>query len=687
MSVLLLGAVNGTSRASADAASSTSSNAAAIRCTRCSREFARDGSLIDLRLDASAEIEPWPLARGDLDRTFERARGGAAYRALLEALLLELPDERAEPLMLLLREARGSWFPLLRARGGELLLIGNALSGTVTPLTDAGFRVTVVDRSSERARFARIRNDVHSPGRTETVICDDLDQLPFADASFDVVVEENGLRATRQSRHARAPSDSERELVSRESQRSQRPSDDDACADLAECRRVSRNEVVLIADNRLGYKRSSGRRGQFRVPSPFEYVGAAIAPRRGERTLHGYRRAFARAGCARTRAFSLYPHAQDFSHVVALDESAPALTIGPMERKNRWKLAARAIGLFPVLTPSFAIIGERVERAGRDASHIGNGSTIATRIERMLAEIAERIGEPAPRIEQLVSTRGNSAIVHTHLPGEPASEPRGRWTLHLPLAPKNIPQCERHFRMLELLRARFPSVPAPEPLFIGRADGVSVTCERRARGWTAPQRAGDARRIERMLRDTAEHFAALVVRAAAPLTEGEFAEQVSARFAIVAQHAAVPSTIASLARMHDELRERLVGQKIARVVYHADLRAKHVQIDADGRVTAYLDWGTAEHGGLPYQDLLQLIVHERKQEAGLSAAEAWKLVRDRERLRDYERESLESYARAVGLDDETCRASELMYPVLVAAMAEKNWEYSRPRWLHRQFGL
>ena len=80
-------------------------------------------------------------------------------------------------------------------------------------------------------------------------------------------------------------------------------------------------------------------------------------------------------------------------------------------------------------------------------------------------------------------------------------------------------------------------------------------------------------------------------------------------------------------------------------------------------------------------------MHERKQEAQLGAGAAWNLVCDRERLRDHERESLASYARAVGLDDETCRAGELMYPVLVAAMAEKNWEYSRPRWLHKQFGL
>lgn len=644
-----------------------------MSCSSCSRGFARVPgaphaiAAIDLRLQRELEIEPWPLERGDLERTFERAADGSAYRAVLEALLLELPEARAERLMLLLREARGAWFPLLRAAGGELLFIGNALSGTVTPLTDAGFRVTVLDGSHDRLRFASFRNQAHSPGRTTLVLGGDAERLPFADGAFDVVVQEDGLPGSGRS----ASSDD------RGTGRAFRH-------DLSECWRVSRGELVLVADNRWGYKRSSGRRGDFHVPGPFEYVSAAMVPERGERTLRGYRRAFTQAGCGSTRAFALYPHAHDFSHVVAIDEATPALTIGPMERKNRLKLAGRAIGLFPVLTPSFAILGGRAPASAR-ASIADPYSR--PRIERMLAEIGDRIDEPAPRIEQLVSTRGNTAIVHTAVPGAPTTEPRGRWTLHLPLAPKNIPQCERHFRTLELLRARFPSLPVPEPLFIGRADGVSVTCERRAQGWTAPQMAGDQRRIARMLCDTAEHFGKLLVHAPAPFTEADFADQVSARFQLTSRHAAVPSTIANLARLHDELRERLIGKPIARVIYHADLRAKHVQIDADGRVTAYLDWGTTELAGLPYQDLLQLIVHERKQEAGLTAAEAWRLVRDREGLRDYEREALASYAKAVGLDDETCRASELMYPVLVAAMAEKNWEYSRPRWLHRQFGL
>jgi len=56
-------------------------------------------------------------------------------------------------------------------------------------------------------------------------------------------------------------------------------------------------------------------------------------------------------------------------------------------------------------------------------------------------------------------------------------------------------------------------------------------------------------------------------------------------------------------------------------------------------------------------------------------------------LRGYEKECLEKYCALVGLEPEVARAIEGMYPVLVAAMAEKNWDYSRPRWLQRQFGL
>lgn len=587
--------------------------------------------------------DPWPLEAGDADTAFASASRGTPFKHVLEALLLALPDDRADRLMQMLREARGAWFPLLASRGGSLLFVGNALSGAITPLANAGFVVTALDPSHERLRLARLRDREHSPGRVRHVQGGDARRLPFADTSFDVVVAEEG--------NALAPS-------------------------IGECRRVARGELVVVVDNRLAYKRSSGKRNDFSIPNPLEWAVDALTPRRGERTLGGYRRWLARDGFERPRAFALYPHARDFTHVVGLDAAEPSLTVGPQERRNKLKLAARSLGLFPVLTPSFALVTARARTVGA-----------LPRIDHALAEIAERVGEPRPRLEQLVGTRGNTIVLHTRVEGADASDPRGRWTLHVPLCPKNVPQLELHMRSLALVRERFPRVPVPEPLFHGRVDGVWTSCERRLPGWTAPQFSGDRARVARMLGDVARHFAELVVRPASPLSAEDFEEQVGARFALVIAHAAVPSTIARLERLRDELRERLVGEPLARVLYHADLRGKHVQIDDEGRVLGYLDWGTTEPEGLPYFDLLHLVVHERKQELRCSAQRAWELVRDRIELRDDENAALDGYARAVGLRAEGQRAIAELYPVLVAAMAEKNWDYSRPRWLHRQFGI
>lgn len=600
--------------------------------------------LEDLRADPSAEPTPSPLARGAFEPAFDAARHGATFRRALERLLLELDEESADKLMQMLREARGAWFPLLSATSGDLLFIGNALSGSITPLAAAGFRVTVLERNAERARFATLRAAEHTPGFVRVLLGGDTAKLPFDDASFDVVVQEDGLpRADERFAH-----------------------------DFDEVLRVARGEVVLTADNRLAYKRSSGRRNDFHVPGPLEFARAAITPTRGELTLPGYRGVFARGGFRYSRAFALYPHSRDFTHVVALDAHLPTLTIGPMERKNRLKLIGRSLGLFPWFTPSFAIVGSRA------------ASVASTRLDRILVELSKRTNETLPVAEQLVGTRGNTLLVQTRgaIEGGP-----GAWTLHVPLCPKNVPQLELHMRSLELVRARFPGVPVPEPLFHGRIEGVWLSCERRLAGWTAPQVVGDRARIGRMQREVAQHFASLVTRTTRPFTAEDFDAQVGARFRLVAQHAAVASTVSNLERMLADAREKLVGATFPLVLYHADLRSKHVQVDRDGRVLGYLDWGTTEAEGLPLFDLLHLIVHERKQEMQISPGEAWRAVRDRRGLFDHEIEALDSYSKTLALDPSVVSALAAIYPVLVAAMAEKNWDYSRPRWLHKQFGI
>ncbi|MDZ4773822.1 MAG: methyltransferase domain-containing protein [Planctomycetota bacterium] len=590
---------------------------------------------------------PSPLDHGDTLAFRDAIERGATFKTALEELLLALPEERADRTMQELRESRGAWFPLLRSSGGSLLFLGSSLSGTITPLAASGFEITVLDASAERIEFARVRNETHSPGRVNAILCVASERLAFSDQSFDVVVIEDWPIAPITF-----------------------------AAGVAEALRVARGEVVLSGENRLAYKHSSGKRSDFSIPSPVEYMKKAVSPKHGERTLRGYRNLLTRPGFATPRAFALYPHARDFTFVVGIDEPRPRLAVGPMERKNRIKLAAQSLGLFPVFTPSFALIGARSSLA-----------KAPTRIERILMEIARRTGEPLPQIEQVVATRGNTALIHTSIPGSRDDEPRGRWTLHVPLCPKNIPQLELHYRSLELVTERFANVPVPKPILYGRVDGVWLTCERRLPGFTAPQVTSNRATATRLLADAARHFSSLVVRPAAEFTAADFEAEIGARFDLVATHAAVRTTIERLTSMRDACRSRFIGKCIPRVLYHADLRGKHVQVARDGSVLGYLDWGTTESAGLPYFDLLHLVIHEKKQQLGATAERAWKSVRDRTELLEHEERALAHYRSAVGLDDDTARAIEEIYPVLVAAMAEKNWDYSRPCWLHRQFGL
>ena len=590
-------------------------------------------------------LEPDPLKRAHVEALLGAMRAGASFKAAYEALLLELDDERADRVMQLQREARGAWLLLLRGRprrGARALLIGNALSGASVPLSTHGFAVTLLDRSAERLRLALARNADLSRERTNAVLAGDGARLPFADGSFDLVVQEDGLPLPENGwRH-----------------------------DLAELRRVCAGELVVVADNRFAYKRSSGRRGEFDLQTPLEFVSRLVAPPPHELSLAGYRKLVAAPDFAAARAFALYPHAREFTFVVGLDGALPRLEVGPKERENKLKLVGHKLGLFPGLAPSFALISARNRLAG-----------VAPRIERVLAELARLLDTPVPLVEHLVATRGNSALVLTQ-----SDDVRARWCIHVPLSAAQRSQLRTHFEISTAIVARFPDVPVPRPLFLGEIEGVFLTCEQRLGGLTAPQLTGDARAGARMFLDSARHLAGLVSEPARALDEREFESLIGARFDLVARFAGVPATLANLARMRDDARRELVGCVFPRVVYHADLRSKHVQVERDGRVLGLLDWGSGEIAGLPYFDLLHFVAHERKQVHGLTAAEAWRIVRERALL-DHERAALDDYARRVGLDDGYRRAIERIYPVLVAAMAESHWDYSRPRWLHRQFGV
>jgi Phosphotransferase enzyme family len=575
----------------------------------------------------SEPARPRPATAAAIEAALDLRRSGATYKAALERLLLELDEHQADSFMLQLKESRGAWALLLGGDGGRALFLGNALSGSVTPLAMLGFDVVLGDGSPMRVAWALERGAHETPGRVSAVRLAPGERLPFADRTFDLVVQEG---------------------------RRDHPD--------AELERIGRGERVLVADNRLAYKRSLGFRGRYHVPGPFEWLRAVLRPARGERTLPGYRKLLG----GPTRAFALYPDAREFSHVVGLSQPAPRLTIGPKERANRLKVVAKKLGLFPWFTPSFALIG---------------GSRKRPRLERILDAVAERTGEPRPDLDILIASRSNTAVVLAGPPDLP-----GGWVLHVALSPNKQHLVDNHARFLRTLADRFPEVPAPALLFEGPLEGVRLSVERRLGGWSAPQITGDTRATGRMFLDVSRHLAALKLGPPRPLERAEFEDLIGERFDRVRDLCAVESTRRAVERAKHELAEALVGRPLTRVLYHADLRAKHVQVDPDGRVRGYMDWGASEDEFLPYIDLLHLIVQQRKQEGSDLPGVAWRAVKAGA-LRAHERQALDDHGRRLGLDRDTRRALESAYPVLVAGMAERNWDYSRPRWVHRQYAI
>ena len=49
--------------------------------------------------------------------------------------------------------------------------------------------------------------------------------------------------------------------------------------------------------------------------------------------------------------------------------------------------------------------------------------------------------------------------------------------------------------------------------------------------------------------------------------------------------------------------------------------------------------------------------------------------------------ALDLYADRLGLDEEVRACLERTLPGFMAGMSERNWDYSRPQWVRRQFGL
>jgi hypothetical protein len=587
-------------------------------------------------------VEPELLAPADLE-VFAAARArGASVRASTEELLRSLSRERREAWMQFAKESRGVWSLLLGATGGRVLFVGNPLSGAVVPLAALGLEVTLMDSSRERLELALTLAAQQVPAERLNGVVAASPRLPFADGAFGVVAWDSGRL-------------------------------DDAL--LTELQRVCAGELFVAVDNRLGYKRSSGRAWELRVHGPLEYALRLLRPGPAARTLSGWRRALGAAGFEPARALALYPDRRDFAQVVALDTPLPSMHLGPNERRNRVKMLGHSVGLFPHLTPSYAL---HTRRRGADPT---------SRLDRALAELAEITQEGASTCEHLIGTRGNVGVVMTAKPGSPSSAPRGRWLLHVPLYQAHRPGMSLHFGMLARMRAHFPAMPVPEPLFCGDVAGLWLCCERRLPGFGSHHRMNSLADSENLLAQASVQLATLTCRPAAVFSDGEFESELEQHFEGTLRSIVDPATRRSVEKLREQVRAQLVGRSLPRVIAHCDLRAKHVQLDEHGVLNGYLDWGTASMSELPGLDLLHLFVHNRKQLFGHSDGTSWRTFLDPAGPSAAELAAFEAYARPLGLDLETLRAVALFYPALVGSTAERNWAHARPDWFQDQFHL
>ena len=573
---------------------------------------------------------------------------GAPWRAALEAHLLAIDLVEAERLMQVLKEGRGTWLPLVLASAHgstprpEAWLFGNALSGSALVLARLGYAVRLFDPSATRRALALHRDRWLADGRARADAWTSTLDLARFDAP-KVAVVEGPVPASLGGTDGL----------------------------LARLRTHGTEHLWHAGDNRLGYKRSTGVRADLRVQSPWRFVRDALVG--SGRTLPGYRRAVGRA--AASRALVLYPHRWDFSLVVDLDRAdGPQLFLGPGERTNRIKMLGHRLGLFRWLTPSFAV------GSGPD----GSGSGATPLVERVLRRVEEESGEAVGRVEHLVATRGNNALALTSGDGERA----GRFAIHLPLGPDQERQMRRHARFSARIAAgELPGPRVPEPVWCGRVDGVFVEVERRVGAINAAQLVDEAARERFTLPGCVELLAdARLAGAPRPLTEDERRELVFERAVSVAERAGRAGTADAVLEIGRRLAAALADEAFPRVVGHGDLRAKHVATDATGRPLALLDLGCARGSDLPLVDLLNLVLHDRKDDARSSLGAAWREAVERRLPEPLER-VLNGYAERLGLSRAYDDAIRAAYPLFVASSAEQFWDYSRPRWVHRQLGV
>ena len=594
-----------------------------------------------------------------------------AWRRAIEAELLALPPAEAAKRIQLMRESRAAWALLLPPPSGQrrALFLGDAHSGTVAGLARLGWRVAAEDPATRT--FAERRGAAtgapleqseespagHTPGTSERPGSHRPPPILPEDPPEPHSVSTNPP----ESRRAHQPPPvAAFDLVLVEDDASPAP----VSLELAASR--SRDVVAFTTDNPLAYKRSSGFRADFRLARPGELLRGLVS---GER-LGAQRSRLARAADAPARAVALYPDRRDFAHVVDWERGAPDLTLGPAERKNLPKLLGRRLGLFPVLTPSYGLWSAKQSGDKR-------------LLDVLLAELVRTLDARAQTPEHLVATRGNAALILTE-----------DWVVRVPLGHRARAAMLQNEAGLRRLGQAATELRSPTPLFLGSVEvapdvRLTVSVEERLPGFGAGQLTGRPSATTRLTEALGRALQTLPRGPVQTLDEAAARAIFTPRFEAVRSRAGDPGTITALARLEEEVLAAAIGCRIPRVLCHRDLRPKHVVTDSRGAgdLVGVVDWACLQPDGPPLYDLFHFLAQERATHPGWTPARVWQTFTDRNALGPEAAATVARYERALDLDPAWYGVVARAYPVLFGAMAEEHWDFSRPLWVKRMFGI
>jgi aminoglycoside phosphotransferase (APT) family kinase protein len=342
------------------------------------------------------------------------------------------------------------------------------------------------------------------------------------------------------------------------------------------------------------------------------------------------------------RRLALLPSVARCEQVAALDGAFPRVAVQPGQRRERWLRAAQSTGTLGFVHRARA----RFE-----------GARGATRLELLLADIAQRLDEPVPASEHVLASCGGTLEVWTAA-GRGAG---GRWRLHLATRSEHVPALEHGHRLQAELRRDAPGTPVPEPLALAQTAGLWAVCERRVDGW--PLTARRARDPAPLLRQ--------VSRALAGLARGEprTLARRDVEQALEGWRAECARPDPAFDRRAERMGESLAGLILRDVALHGDLRPRHVLVDGACRLVALVHWSLGRARGWPMLDLVHLWLHLRRAASGTSLGRLLALAAERSGLEPWERALFDEHAAWMGLDRDAWRMLLCAWPLHAASVA------------------